>query len=254
MKRVAITGANGTVGVAIMPALAGFEVTSVGPVPEYDRNDYSRLKQAFDRHDAVIHLGWIKVMGEPEPGSHYLDVLPIDNRHLENLEFASAVIQAARECGVRRLILASSVRADNFQGWRGPGLLSPDRVPTPIGPYGAAKVLLEEQGRFAASLGLEVICVRLGAITASDKPHRTDASERRVWLSHRDCGELIRTCLIAPAIPSGFCVFYAVSNNEGRMHDIGNPLGWRPNDTVLTLSLTHPLRKNRMGTAVRRQR
>ena len=223
MKRVAVTGANGVVGVAITPALAAFQVTKVDP-----RSD--GLYEAFDQKDAVIHLGWIRVMGEPESGAEYIDVLPIDNRHLKNLELASAVIEAARQCGVRRVILASSVRADNFQAWRGPGLLSPSRLPTPIGPYGAAKVLLEEQGRFAASLGLEVICIRLGAITASDEPHPIDASERRVWLSHRDCGELIKTCLTAPAIPGGFCVVYAVSNNEGRVHDTGNPLGWLAED------------------------
>src|SRR5204863_9423195 len=116
-----------------------------------------------------------------------------------------------------------------------PELLSLNRVPTPIGPYGAAKVLLEEQGRFAASFGLDVVCLRLGHVTPSGEPHPTDASERRVWLSHRDCGELIRACLIPPVVRGGFSVIYAVSNNEGRVHDTRNPLGWQARDGASAL-------------------
>jgi len=189
MKRVAVTGANGVVGVAIAPALADFQVTNIDLTP--DQNRYDTLIHGFAGIDVVIHLAWIKVMGELGTKSEYLDVLPVDNRHFANLELASAVIEAARQCGVRRLVLASSVRADNFQAWRGPGLLSPTRVPTPIGPYGAAKVLLEEQGRFAAHSGFEVICVRLGHVSASNEPHPSDASERRVFGCRTETAELL---------------------------------------------------------------
>jgi predicted HD phosphohydrolase len=237
MKRVAITGADGIVGSAIRSALADFVVTPVRSiVTDGDADAYRPLVQVLDRQDAVIHLAWSRVMGRPELGADYLKVLPTDNRHFNNLEMTDVVIRAAQQSGVRRLILASSVRADDFESWEGPGLLSPNRSPRPIGPYGAAKVLLEEQGRFAASLGLEVVCIRLGHVTPSGDPHPTDQSERRVWLSHRDCSELIRACLVAPTIPGGFCVVYAVSNNDGRVHDTQNPLGWQERDCAVALS------------------
>src|SRR5262249_22265704 len=74
----------------------------------------------------------------------------------------------------------------------------------------------------------------------SNEPHPSDASERRVWLSHRDCGALMKTCVTAPSVPDGFCVLYAVSNNEDRVHDIANPLGWRPRDGTNALAHATP--------------
>jgi len=41
-------------------------------------------------------------------------------------------------------------------------------------------------------------------------------------------------------VPVGFCVLYAVSNNEDRVHDIGNPLGWRPRDGTNALAHATP--------------
>ena len=229
MKRVAITGATGKIGSVLTRGLIGYALTRLGPETDWaDPQNHEQLLRAFEEHEAVIHLAWIRPMGPPEPGATYWDLLPADNRHTENLEMSAGMIRAAQEAGVRRVILASSVHADNFYDWNGPGLLSADRVPRPAGPYGAAKVLLEEQGRFHASRGLEVICVRFGAVTASGEPRPTDQWERRIWLSHRDCIAVARACLDAPEVPGGFCVLYAVSDNEGRVHDTRNPFGWRP--------------------------
>ena len=58
----------------------------------------------------------------------------------------------------------------------------------------------------------------------------SDPREQRVWLSHADCVRLVRACLEAPAVPGGFCVLYAVSDNEGRVHDTRHPFGWKPVD------------------------
>jgi predicted HD phosphohydrolase len=231
MKRVVITGADGIIGSVLTNSLTGYELRGISPVIDgTDLGDYEQLLRAFRGHDAVIHLAWIRGMGPPEPGVMYSELLPSDNRHTENLKLSAEILRAARESGVRRVILASSVQADNFYEWKSPGLLSAERAPRPAGPYGAAKVILEEQGRYNASYGLEVICVRFGAVTASGEAHPTDQWERRVWLSGRDCVELMRACLDAPEVPGGFCLFYAVSDNDGRVHDTRNPFGWHPLD------------------------
>ena len=237
MKRVVITGADGTIGSVLTDGLTDYGLRGISPaIDGTDLGDCEQLLRAFSGRDAVIHLAWIGGMGPPEPGVIYSELLPSDNRHTENLKMSAEIMRAARESGVRRVILASSVQADNFYEWKSPGLLSVERAPRPAGPYGAAKVILEEQGRYNAAHGLEVICVRFGAITAGGEPHPTDEWERRVWLSRRDCVELMRACLDTQEVRGGFCLLYAVSNNEGRVHDTRNPLGWRPLDRAARIS------------------
>jgi len=227
---IVITGSDGRIGSVLRRGLGDLRLTgldrSTRGVDLFD----PAAAEIFRGHDAVIHLAWIDPVGPPLPSHTYRDALPADNRHLRNLELNSAVLHAAHAAGVKRAILASSVHADAFRDWPGPTLLSAERVPRAVGPYGAAKLLLEEQGRHFASLGIDVTCVRFGAVTADGDPDPEDPWERRVWLSCRDCVGAIRACLDAPPEPGRFCVFYAVSNNEGIVHDTRNPFGWRPLD------------------------
>jgi nucleoside-diphosphate-sugar epimerase len=230
MRRVAVTGASGVIGSVLSQRLAGpasgLSLTGLGV--EHFEND-ARLADALRGHDVVVHLAWIRAMGPPRDGVGYAELLPTDNRHLESLELAERTLRAAQEVGVGRAVLASSVHADDFYAWGGPGLLASGRMPRPAGPYGAAKVLLEEQGRVWAERGLEVICVRFGGVSRQDRPAE-DAWERRVCLSHADCAAFLRACIEAPSLPERFCVVYAVSDNQGRVHDTSNPFGWQPRE------------------------
>lgn len=231
VMRIAVTGAGGNIGSVLMKGLNGFELSAVNRcIDGTSPRDYEAVTGAFRGHDTVIQLAWIKAMGPPPAGLSYSDLLPADNRHTENLAMNARIMEAAMEAGVRRVILASSVHADNFYDWCSPGFLTVERVPRPTGPYGAAKVLLEEQGKYYASRGLEVICARLGAVTPDGRPDPADRWERHIWLSHRDCVEMMKSCLEALEVPGRFSVFYAVSNNEGRVHATDNPFDWRPLD------------------------
>ena len=228
MKRIVITGASGVIGSVLEKSLPR---SGIGVLTRLDDTAFQAdetLADALHGQEVVIHLAWIRVMGPPRAGVRYSELLPDDNRHHESLKLAERVLEASQRAGVKRAILASSVHADDFYTWAGPGLLGTERVPRPAGPYGAAKVLLEEQGRFHAGRGLEVVCVRFGAVTAGDLPHPTNLWEQRVWLSHGDCAAMIRACIEASTVPERFCVFYAVSDNEGRVHDTRNPFDWRP--------------------------
>jgi predicted HD phosphohydrolase len=233
-QRTAITGAEGRIGRLLRDGIRDREITSLDRNGRHAGHVESEIApERLHGHETLIHLAWIAPMGPPPRPASYRDVLPSDNRHLANLELTATALRAAEKAAVPRVILASSVQADAFRDWVGPGLVSPDRIPRSPGPYGAAKMLVEEQGLHHAQRGFDVVCVRLGAVTSDGSPNPEDSWERRVWLSHRDCVEVFRACLDAPVAPGRFVVFHAVSSNEGRVHDTRNPFGWEPRDGAL---------------------
>jgi hypothetical protein len=67
----------------------------------------------------------------------------------------------------------------------------------------------------------------LGAVTKDGRP-RTFACEMEVFLRHSDLVSLFEAILRTAPVDHRFIAMYAVSNNEGRMHDIANPFGWFP--------------------------
>lgn len=225
MKRVAVTGASGTIGRAITAGLASdYELRPMSrSIDGTDLSDPEGLTEKFVGCDAVIHLAWRYappapgISGGGSGGRNYYD----------NIRMNLNVLDAAQAAGVTRLINASSVHADHFYDWEGPGLLAPKRSPRANGPYGAAKVVVEEYAGDLAGSNFRVANLRYGGVTADDQPHPTDDWERRVWLSHADLCALLRRILDAPAGPD-HCVIYAVSDNEDRVHDTVNPFGWEP--------------------------
>jgi hypothetical protein len=94
--------------------------------------------------------------------------------------------------------------------------------------------------------GLRVFCLRIGAVRANDDPTSPtvnplidlDAEGRRnrlraVWLSRRDCAELISACLEVEEV--SWAVVYGVSGNPRRFWDLTHArelLGWQPQDSA----------------------
>ena len=94
--------------------------------------------------------------------------------------------------------------------------------------------------------GLRVFCLRIGAVRAHDDPTSPnvnplidlDAEGRRnrlraVWLSRRDCAELIARCLDVDDV--SWAVVYGVSGNPRRFWDLTHGrelLGWEPKDAA----------------------
>ena len=94
--------------------------------------------------------------------------------------------------------------------------------------------------------GLSVFCLRIGAVRANDDPTVPATSPlidldadgqrnrlRAVWLSRRDCAELIAACLEAEDVD--WAVVYGVSANERRFWDLTHArelLGWEPQDAA----------------------
>lgn len=218
MARLAITGGKGKIARALKRRL-DHEITTID-LPETDVRDYESLLQVLPGHDAVLHLAWDNVTETYQSGK----INP------ENALMVHNVYNAAIEANVPRVIIASSVHADNAYAFRGIGLMSPEKTPWPDSPYGASKVFTESLGRYYSTSGLEVICIRFGGCNRDDIPPVHDEYEKRVWLSHDDCARLIDACLTADHVPNNFAIIYGVSNNAGRIHDVSNPFGWIPED------------------------
>lgn len=219
VKRIAITGANGTIGNVLRKGLKEYEITLLD-LPVTDVRDYERLLEVLPTHDVVVHLAWDTQTENFRSGK----INP------ENALMTYNVYRAAIDSKVRRVIMASSVHADGFYNWKGPEFLSPERAPEPDSPYGADKVFMEALGKYYSKKGLEVVCIRLG-VNAENRPPG-EHYENAVWLSHEDCVELIRSCMEAKDIPGNFFIVYGVSDNGNRIHDFSNPLGWHPKDNA----------------------
>jgi uronate dehydrogenase len=225
--RIAITGANGTIGTVMMSALEGHDIVSLD-LPDTDVRDYDALLGAIKGCRVVIHLAWNTRDENWDSGR----ISP------DNVAMTFNVYEASLRAGVPRVIAASSVHADDFMRWRDDDgeektkkLMDTSTIPTPTSPYGASKVFLEALGRFYAQRqSLEVVCIRFGAVSKEDVPGTEPWDWRKVWLSHRDLGEMIRRCVEAERVPDNYAAFYAVSNNALRVHDWSNPFGWAPID------------------------
>ena len=217
MRRVLVTGSAGVIGTVLTTHLP-YDITGLD-LPDGDIADYPRLVEHCRGQDAVIHLAgefttenWRS--GDINPANFRLDL---------------NVLDAAVEARVRRIVLASSVHADDFFAHDGPGLITADRaLPVPTSPYGAHKLFLEAAGRHvAAHHGREVVALRFGGVT--DHGVRLDNRvDAMVYLGHPDLLSCVRAAVEAPLPPSRFTVLYAVSDNPTRVHDTSNPLGWKP--------------------------
>lgn len=219
MKRIAITGANGIIGKVLRKVLSGYKIT-VLDLPEIDIRNYEQLLGVLKGHDLIIHLAW--------------DMNPKDEFEggVGNNLMTLNILKAAIETKIPRVILASSVHVDTFNDWKGPELLTVDKRPCPNCFYGVSKYYAEILGKyFSDKNGLEIVCIRFGRVRKENIPPAA-SNETKVWLSHRDCVDAVKTYIDAEKILDNYIVFYAISNNTGRIHDYSNPLGWVPKDNA----------------------
>ena len=218
MKRIVITGANGTIGRVLRKGLSRCEITALD-LPKDDIKDYEKLLEKFHGHHVIVHLAW-----DTKTESYISGKSNPDNK----IMFQN-VYRAALETRVSRVVMASSVHIHDFYKWNGPGLITTEIKPIPNTPYGESKALMENLGRDYGKQGLEVICIRFGGVKEVDSPP-VQSKNHKTWLSHQDCVSLVETCIEAPEIPNNFLIIHGVSNYPGRIHDYSNPLGCVPTD------------------------
>jgi nucleoside-diphosphate-sugar epimerase len=211
-QTILVTGSAGRIGQAAVR-----ELKSRGwPVRCFDRlatpnadevvvgdiTDVRVVTEAMVGVGTLIHLA-----ATPDDDDFLTMLLP------NNLIGVYHVMEAAREAGVKRLILGSSVQVAWWQRFRGPLPIGSDDVPTPRGWYAATKMFLEAAGRaFSEAHGLSVIVVRLGWCPRT-REHAEELATTDwgpdVYLSHRDAGRFFACAVEAADVP--FAVVYACS-------------------------------------------
>lgn len=227
MRRILITGAAGNIGRSLRAGLAGrYELLRLADVkPQHparpgeevlalDLNDRARTEAAMEGIDGVVHLAAI-------PHEDDFDAILAGN-----VTTTYSVFEASRRAGgVRRVVFASSGHVTGFY--------PSDKTVRPADPvrpdtfYGVSKVFGEALGRlYADKHGLEVVCLRIGSF--AERPTRP--RQLAIWLSPRDCVELVRCSLEAPEV--GFAIVFGVSANTRSWwrDDAAALLGYRPQD------------------------
>lgn len=181
--KILVTGSTGFIGGALCRALVarGHAVRAFhrpnsslrlleGLPVEHAIGDLTQpatLRMAMEGIDAVFHAAaW---MGDSEPGRLYA----------VSVEGTRAVLQAARQAGVRRLVHTSSVAAlgvpppgnsilmDETHTWN----MRPEQY-----PYGYAKYLAELEVQKEVGLGLDVVIVNPGLVLGPGDIHRVSSS------------------------------------------------------------------------------
>jgi uronate dehydrogenase len=228
-ERILITGAAGGIGTLMRSRLAADDrilrlldigeqpAAAVGEQVEIVRasvTDMAAMQAACEGVDAVIHLGGHSL---ERPWPEILEV---------NINGTYIVLEAARQQGIKRVILASSNHAVGYVP-RADGEAGDYLFPRPDTNYGVSKVALEALGSmYADRYGMDVVCVRIGS--CFEKPK--DARMLATWLSPGDGARLFEACLSFP--DPGFRVVWGISDNTRRWFslDEARKLGYESQD------------------------
>lgn len=243
---VLVTGLGGLIGGAVRTHLGDrYEFQGLGRRPgpagvawhRADIADLEAIQPAFAGVQAVVHLA--AVVGSSATFEDYLR---------GNVVGAYNVLEAARRAGVPRVVYASSGATisaiEREEPYRSlvegraaeiapPPVLTHESPVRPAGLYGCSKVWGEALGRhYADAHGLSVLCLRIGAVHAGDRPKTP--RDFAVWCSQRDVARMIGACLDAPP-DLRFDVFYVTSRNRSGYRDLAHArevLGWEPVDSA----------------------
>jgi uronate dehydrogenase len=199
-KRVLVTGSTGAIGQPLCQYLLARGHTVRGlarrPTPgltDYvvgDLNDRDKVRQAVEGMDVVVHLG-----AYPNPAD-FIDVL------LEpNVVGLYHICEAAKDLGVERLVLASTLQVVTGHSF-------PDRPvriedgPKPVNHYALTKAWAEITGDMYARVhNLSVISVRIGWLPRNPEEAKRLAEFAmgpNVFLSHNDSNRFHALCVESP--------------------------------------------------------
>ncbi|MGE3806240.1 MAG: NAD-dependent epimerase/dehydratase family protein [Gemmataceae bacterium] len=210
---VLVTGSAGRIGQAVVKEL----VARSHPVRGFDRvptpgledaivgsiTDADTVRRSVQGVKTLIHLAATPddcddVVGELVPN---------------NIVGVYHLLEAAREAGVQRLILASSGQVVWYLREVGPWPIGVEVLPRPKYWYAATKMFLESIGRsFVDVHGLSVLIVRLGWCPRTREQVEEIRSldwAKDVYLSPGDAGRFYASAVEAPAFDFG--IVYATS-------------------------------------------
>lgn len=134
--------------------------------------------------------------------------------------------EAARQCGVKRIVYASSNHATGMYaaGTR----IDPSMPVNPDSQYGLSKAWGEALARlYWEKHGIESVCLRIGSF----QPVPSSIRHLSTWLSYRDACALVDASLDTPHV--GFDIVYGVSANRRAWWDNSHAkVAYRPQDNA----------------------
>lgn len=227
-QRVLITGAAGSLAQQLLQSfdlekttITGFdrqEMTHPAVQKTYvgGLHDETVLAAAVHEQDAILHLAGIPLEDEWSRLLH------------TNIDGTYRLLEAARQAGVKRVVLASSIHAVGFTPIPADGSTLTESVPVlPDTLYGVSKAAVEALGGyFHARYGIEVVCLRIASRQTQPTSRRTLHS----WLSPRDAYALVQSALTHDI--DTLHTVWGVSANESSYFDpaAGKKIGYQPVD------------------------
>lgn len=215
-KKVLITGAGGRIGSVITPMLSNtynlrlLDTMKLKPhkkeeIVTGDIRDAAFLKSAMEDVDAIVHLAAI-----PDEDDFYTKLMPI------NIEGTYTLLETARRCGVKKVILASTCQI--AFGYPNSTFVTTDMAVRPVNLYSCTKIFGEAVGRYYSDkFGMSVICLRIGYFQNYDSEFLQDSEVRKKWCSPKDLVQIIEKSIDSKL---KYGVFFAISNNKDRVWDI----------------------------------
>jgi uronate dehydrogenase len=236
-QRVLVTGSTGAIGQPVCQRLLerGHYVRGLArrPTPGLadfvigDLNERDKVLAAVDGMDVVIHLG-----AYPNDAD-FLDVL------LEpNVRGLFHICDAARQLGVKRLVLASTLQTVTGHGWKDEMVRVEDGA-RPVNHYALTKVWAEAMGdMYARCFGLSVISARIGWLPRNQEEAARLVANRigaDVYFSHRDAQLFFERCVESPTpVPGESAIVFAISKPAGierlDLEPSRRILGYEPQD------------------------
>lgn len=223
MERVAITGADGIAGTLLRPVLRGryhlslftrtplaLEKGEVGIVG--DLADSKAVRSAVEGANVVVHLAGISEEGSFDP---MIDV---------NIRGTHTVLEAARDHGVRRVLIASSAHSAGGVRIDQAHQVNP-AYSDPTSFYGASKVAVEAISQvYAHRYRMHIITARIGTVLSQPQTKR----QLSTWLSPQDFGRLVDAT--ASLDRPGHWPVWAISANTRRWVSLawGRAIGYIP--------------------------
>jgi nucleoside-diphosphate-sugar epimerase len=178
--RILVTGGTGKVGIVAVRVLAGagHDVTVIGrsvghsiegaQYQQCDVNDYDTLLSTMEGHNAVVHLAAI-----PHPlGTPGREIFRVNNLGTFN------VFEAAAQCGITRVVAASSINAFGyFFGDRGFPIrylpIDEEHEGIATDAYSFSKQIMESTGRYFWDRDrISSVLLRLPAVLPHDRTAR----------------------------------------------------------------------------------